>query len=81
VIAAMLETACWPGEILSLQWIDVNLLQREIIIRAEKAKTRRDRLVPISQRLYAVLDMRRLDPLDSSFHPRRTYSVTNSDDR
>jgi len=62
VIVAMLETACRPGEILSLQWMDVNLLQREIIIRAEKAKTRRDRLVPVSQRLYAILEMRRLDP-------------------
>src|SRR5262245_25024723 len=58
----MLETACRPGEILSLQWMDVNLLQREIIIRAEKAKTRRDRLVPVSQRLFAILEMRRLDP-------------------
>jgi integrase len=51
-----------PGEILSLQWMDVNLLQRDIIIRAEKAKTRHDRLVPVSQRLHAILDMRRLDP-------------------
>ena len=38
----MLETACRPGEISKLQWADVNLLQREIIIRAEKAKTRHD---------------------------------------
>ena len=62
VIVAMLETACRPGEILSLQWMDVNSLQREITIRAEKAKTRYDRLVPVSQRLNAILDMRRLDP-------------------
>ena len=58
VIVAMLETACRPGEILSLQWMDVNMLQREIIIHAEKAKTRRNRLVPISQRLYSVLETR-----------------------
>lgn len=62
IAKAMLETACRPGEILSLQWMDVNMLQREIIIHAEKAKTRRNRLVPISPRLYSVLEMRRLDP-------------------
>jgi integrase len=62
VIIALLETTCRPGEILSLQWADVNLLQREIIIRAEKAKTRVDRLMPVSQRLLSVLEMRRLDP-------------------
>jgi len=39
-----------------------DVLQRDIIIRAEKAKTRSDRLVPISQRLLAVPEMRRLDP-------------------
>ena len=61
IAKAMLETACRPGEILSLQWMDVNMLQREIIIHAEKAKTRRNR-VPISPRLYSVLEMRRLDP-------------------
>ena len=63
----MLETACRPGEILSLQWIDVNMLQREIIIRAEKAKTRRERLVPMSQRLQSVLEMRRLNPSGQEF--------------
>lgn len=56
VIVGLLETTCRPGEILSLQWADVNLLQREITIRAGKAKTRRDRLMPISQRLLAVLE-------------------------
>ena len=72
VIVAMLETACRPGEILSLQWMDVNLLQREIIIRAENAKTRHDRLVPVSQRLYSILDMRRLDPSGQEL-PSRAY--------
>ena len=69
VIVAMLETACRPGEVLSLQWADVNLLQRDIVIRAEKAKTRRDRLVPISQRLLGVLEMRRCDPAGQQFPP------------
>jgi integrase len=69
VIVALLETTCRPGEILSLQWADVNLLQRDLLIRAGKAKTRRDRLMPVSQRLLAVLEMRRLDPSGHEFPP------------
>jgi integrase len=34
----MLDTACRPGEILSLQWCDVSLDRRELTIRAEKEK-------------------------------------------
>jgi len=48
VITAMLETCCRPGEILSLQWQDVDLETREFTIRAEKAKTHRARRFPIS---------------------------------
>lgn len=69
VLTAMLETCCRPGEILSLQWQDVDLETRELTIRAEKAKTRRARRLPISSRLLAVLEMRRLDPLGKPFPP------------
>jgi integrase len=62
VIVAMLDTACRPGEILSLQWQDVSLTRRELVVRADKTKTRRSRLVPLSARLRGVLEMRRLDP-------------------
>jgi integrase len=65
----MLETCCRPGEILSLQWQDVDLETRELTIRAEKAKTRRARRLPISSRLLAVLEMRRLDPSGKAFPP------------
>lgn len=69
VLTAMLETCCRPGEILSLQWQDVDLETRELTIRAEKAKTRRARRLPISSRLLAVLEMRRLDPSGKPFPP------------
>ena len=69
VLIAMLETCCRPGEILSLQWRDVDLKARELTIRAEKAKTRRARRLPISSRLLAVLEMRRLDPSGKEFPP------------
>jgi len=67
VIVAMLETACRPGEILSLQWRDVSLERGEIVVQAEKAKTRTGRLVPISSRLRAVLEMRKHDPAGEPF--------------
>ena len=69
VIVAMLETCCRPGEILSLQWQDVDLEARELTIRADKTKTRRARRLPISSRLLAVLDMRRLDPSGKPLPP------------
>ena len=72
VIIAMLDTACRPGEILSLQWRDVNLERHELTVRALKAKTRTARIIPISSRLAAVLEMRRLDP-DGRPHPSDAY--------
>ena len=69
VIIAILDTACRPGEILSLQWKDVNPERRELTIRAVKAKTRTARMIPISSRLAAVLEMRRLDPAGKPFSP------------
>jgi integrase len=76
VLTAMLETCCRPGEILSLQWRDVDLEPRELTIRAEKAKTRRARRLPISSRLLAVLEMRRLDPSGKPF-PLDAYVFGN----
>ena len=67
VITALLDTACRLGEILSLQWRDVNLNRREITIRAEKTKTRIERLVPISTRLLAILELRKLDSSGKEF--------------
>ena len=68
VLIALLDTAARPGEILSLQWKDLNLERRELVIRAEKSKTRTQRIVPISTRLLGTLEMRKLDPAGSHFH-------------
>jgi integrase len=67
VVTALLDTACRLGEILSLQWRDVDLERRELTIRAEKTKTRTARIVPISTRLLATLEMRKLDPAGQQF--------------
>ncbi len=59
---AGLETGCRQGELLSLQWREVNLKGREIRILASKAKDREDRHIPISSRLLAVLEMAQHSP-------------------
>ena len=53
--------------ILSLQWRDVNLERRELTGRAINAKTRTARILPISSRLLATLEMRKLDPAGRPF--------------
>jgi integrase len=45
------------GELLSLQWRDVNLDRRELTVRAENTKTRTHRVLPVSSRLAGVLEM------------------------
>jgi integrase len=62
VIIAALETCCRNGELLTLQWHDVSLGRREIRLRAAKTKTATDRIIPISDRLQAVLQLVRNDP-------------------
>ena len=62
VVECALESGMRVGEILSLQWADVAPQAREIRLTAAKTKTRTGRTIPISTRLQAILDMRRLDP-------------------
>jgi integrase len=67
IIIALLDTCCRLGEILSLQWKDVNMDRREIVIRAVNEKTRTGKILPISSRLLAVLEMRRIDAAGRPF--------------
>jgi integrase len=71
-LIAMLDTAARPGELLSLQWKDVNLERHELVFRAEKTKTRTERIVPISTRLLGTLEMRKLDPAGDPL-PQHAY--------
>ena len=61
-VEGALETGMRQGELLSLQWKQVRTSPAEIFIPAEKAKQRKDRRIPISSRLQAILEMRRLGP-------------------
>jgi integrase len=72
VIIAAIETGCRRGELLSLQWQDVSLTRGELVIRAEKAKTRTQRLVAVSPRLKGVLLHLRTDPTGKE-HPPLNY--------
>jgi integrase len=69
LIIAALESGCRRGELLSLQWQDVSLSRGEITIRAEKAKSRTHRILPISPRLRAVLQMVQHDPAGREHKP------------
>jgi integrase len=57
VIVAALETGLRLGELLRLQWRDVDLGGRRLTVRAETTKTRTARVVPVSGRLAGVLEM------------------------
>lgn len=56
------STGCRRGELLTLRWKDVRLKDRVIVLQAAATKTHTMRAVPISQRLRAILEMRRYGP-------------------
>jgi integrase len=79
VVEAALETGCRKGELLSLQWHQVRLTpppKRELVLPAQKTKTKRDRRIPISSRLQAILEMRQKGP-DDKDHPPTAYVFGN----
>jgi integrase len=72
IIEAAIETGCRKGELLSLQWWQVKDLdgtRPHLYLPASKTKTKRDRWVPISTRLKAILEMRRVDPAGKEMAP------------
>ena len=72
IVEAAIETGCRRGELLSLQWWqvkDLDGVNRRLDLPASKTKTTRDRVVPISTRLKAILEMRRKDPAGEDLPP------------
>jgi integrase len=57
-IVAALETGMRQGELLSLQFHQVRFLQNEIYLPGGKTKGKRDRRIPISPTLRALLTRR-----------------------
>lgn len=74
VIETAIETGMRRGEIMSLQWWQVRLdgPRAAIVLPASKTKTRRDREVPISTRLRAILTMRQTDA-DGETYPGTAF--------
>jgi integrase len=72
LVEAALETGCRMGELLSLQvWQIRNGGKRpELFLPATKTKTAEGRTVPLSSRMRAVLEMRRLDPAGEEHGPK-----------
>ena len=67
LIIAALETGCRRGELLSLRWRHAHLEEGVIRLDPANTKTREARAVPITQRLRAVLEMRRTGPDGRTF--------------
>jgi integrase len=59
LIIGAIETGMRRGELLALVWRDVNVERKEITVRAETTKTQTTRVLPVSSRLAAVLEMAR----------------------
>jgi integrase len=77
IVEAALETGCRKGELLSMQWHQVRAEPRqELVLPAQKTKTKRDRRIPISTRLAAILAMRRAGP-DGVEHKPTAYVFGN----
>lgn len=75
LIVAALETGCRVGELLSLQWRDVewrtgpkgDAIANRIVLPADKTKTYETRDIPVTQRLAGILAMRRTAPDGKEF--------------
>ncbi len=83
-VETMLDTCCRPGELLSLQWFQVDWDRNEIFLPGDKTKSgklRRDdsgeRWIPMTQRVRALLDMRKLD-LNGQEWPADKYVFGNA---
>jgi integrase len=74
IITAMLETGMRPGELLALRWRDVK--GAGLLLPAEITKTNEARDVPITQRLKAVLELRKHAP-DGTEHPPEAFVFGN----
>jgi integrase len=74
LVVFALGTGCRRGEILALQWRDVDLEKGEVRVRAENSKTRAGRSIPVPVAVRTALeavrgsqDVRQLDREDHAF--------------
>ncbi len=82
-VEAALETGCRRGELLSMQWKQIEGIEIDgstvtwtskaaLFLPHHKTKTKTDRRIPISTRLKSILEMRRYDPAGQP-HPLNAF--------
>ncbi|HYN08034.1 MAG TPA: site-specific integrase [Vicinamibacterales bacterium] len=76
LITAALETGMRRGELLALRWRDVKWETQALLLPAEITKTDEARDVPMTQRLRAVLELRKHAP-DGTEHPAGAFVFGN----
>jgi integrase len=69
VIVALLETGCRQGELRSLQFSQVRWTENVLLLPADKTKTRKARVVPITAKLREVLERRQIGPDGQTLGP------------
>ena len=69
LVTAALETCCRVSELLKLQWRQVRFDLNELRLPARNTKARRLRILPMSMRLRALLEMRSHAPTGHVFGP------------
>lgn len=62
LIVGALETCARLGELLSAEWREVDLQRRRLRLLARKTKDGEERVIPISSRLLAILEIARVAP-------------------
>jgi integrase len=70
LVVAAVETGARKGELLALKFADVDVEKRTVFIRAAEEgarKTGRSRLLPMSTRLKAVIEMAKTDPSGNDY--------------
>ena len=81
LIIAALSTGCRLGELLSLQWAQIQRNERgeaiALALPAGRTKTNKRRVIPVGTRRRAVLDLRRHAP-DGTEHPAAAYVFGNA---
>ncbi len=76
LIVAALQTGCRLGELLSLRWRDIRWREGVIALLSRQTKTAKARTLPMTGRLRAVLEMRRIAP-DGREHDPETFVFGN----
>jgi integrase len=69
LLIALLETGCRRGELLSLQFSQIRWAENVILLPAEKTKTQRARVIPITATLRGVLERRQKGPDGQTLGP------------